>query len=67
MAITIRQIPFNVDFYWKGERYKQCIRMKNPKTKSKVLCYKTHDQYSGYFEMPMGRIIKPIIRIKNER
>lgn len=65
MAITIRQISYETDFYWKGERYKQVIRMKDPKSKAKIICRKARDPCSDYVEMPPGRVIKPVIRIKN--
>lgn len=69
MSITIRQIPYKTDFYWKGDRYTQVIRPKvlpdNLKPKN-VICSKKYHISDGFFEMPLGRKVKPVIRIKNE-
>lgn len=57
---TIRKISFQTDFYWKGDRYKQFLRSKDKKSKSKVMCYKLYDPYGGYFYMPLNRKVKPV-------
>lgn len=65
---TIRSIPYATDFYWKGIRYTQVIRPKTlpgqPKPKV-VICSKKHDICDGFFEMPLGIKVKPVIRINN--
>lgn len=65
--MPIRKITFQTDFYWKGDRYRQFIRMRSlpnlPKPKT-VTCYKLYE-HDGYIEMPLGRKVKPVIRIEN--
>ncbi len=64
---TIRSLEFKTDFYWKGDRYRQLIRMRNlpnlPKPRS-VTCYKLHKQFEERVEMPLGRKVKPVYRLK---
>ena len=64
--ITIREIPYNVDFYWKGDRWRQFVRAKvlpsMPKPRI-VTCYKLYEQ-TGYVDMPLGRKVKPVIKLK---
>lgn len=62
--ITIREIPYKVDFYWKGDRWRQFIRAKNPKTKARVMCYKVYGKWDSYVEMPLNRKVKPVIKLK---
>ncbi len=63
---TIRSLSYATDFYWKGDRYTQVIRPKvlpdNPKPKN-VICSKKYDICDGFFEMPLGRKVKPVIKL----
>jgi len=63
--VTIRSLEFKTDFYWKGDRYRQLIRLRVlswlPKPKS-VTCYKLHEPFEDRVEMPLGRKVKPVIK-----
>ena len=61
---TIKQIPYKVDFYWKGDRWRQLIRVKDKKSKAPVLCYKLYSPHERN-DMPLGRTIKPVIKLAN--
>lgn len=64
---TIRQIPYAVDFYWKGDRWKQFIRAKDVKSKGYVVCYKFCDPCGPRVDMPLGRTVKPVIKLSDLR
>ena len=61
---TIRQLLYKTDFYWKGDRYRQLVRVKDKKSKAPVLCYKLYNPYQARVEMPLGRTVKPVIKFK---
>lgn len=61
---TIRQLSYHTDFYWKGDRYRQLVRVKFKKSKNPVLCYKLYNPYDERVEMPLGRTVKPVIKFK---
>ena len=64
---TIRQLSYKTDFYWKGDRYRQLVRAKvipgHPKPKD-VFCYKLYDIFGKSVYMPLGRTVKPVIKLK---
>lgn len=64
--MTLHEINFDQKFYWKGKKYKQFIRPKNPISNSyKISCYALPQ---GDFEwFPSGRKVKPIVRIENKQ
>ena len=51
-------------FWWKGDKYTQFMRPKNPPGRFSVICYKTNDPSGEYTDMPAGRKVKPVIRLK---
>lgn len=63
--ITIKSIPYEQNFYWKGKRYKQLIRPKFPKGCFTVVCVEVLNGNSEWLEMPSGRKVKPIVRINH--
>ena len=62
---TIKDISYKQQFYWKGVRYKQIIRPKNPKGKFTIVCCDVSNGQSEWLDMPSGRKIKPVVRCKN--
>lgn len=65
--VLLKEIPYEMQFYWKGKRYKQIIRPKNPKGKFVVVCYPVKEPCSDYINMPAGRIIKPVITVNYKK
>lgn len=63
--IALRDIPFGEKFYWKGKKWVKVIEPKHPKGKAYKLVCAQHPQ-GPWVDMPSGRKVKPIIRIKNE-
>ena len=66
--MKLSEIPYEADFYWKGQRYGQVIRPKNPPSKTFiVVCRLRNDERNGNFsswvDMPSGRKVKPVIRM----
>ncbi len=59
----LRDIPYKIEFYWKGERYKQILRPKNVTGKFTVVCVLSKKLDSDWVDMPSGRIVKPCVRI----
>jgi hypothetical protein len=64
--ITIKDIPYEQQFYWKGVRYKQIIRPKNPEGKFHIYAYDVSSGNSEWLKMPSGRKIKPVTRCSSE-
>jgi len=58
--MKLSDVPYDLDFYWKGERYVQCIKAKKPN--SGATCYKKNSPSGPFWDMPAGRIVKPVIR-----
>lgn len=61
-VIKLKDVPYDVGFYWKGGRYKQVIRPKRPKGKFMVICRLEKEPCSKWVDMPSGRKVKPIMR-----
>ena len=63
--IMLKQLSFNVDFFWKGKRYTQVIRPKKRKEKRlrTVICRPTRNPCGEWVEMPAGRKVKPVIKL----
>ena len=59
--MKVCEVPYDVDFYWKGERYVQFIKAK--KVKSSAICYKKKDICGPCYDFPAGRIVKPVVRV----
>lgn len=59
---TIRSITYQTDFYWKGDRYRQVIRIKRKDSKAPVWVRKLYSPYDDYIQMPLGRKVKPVIK-----
>ena len=63
-SYTLKDISYETDFFWKGIRFTQVIRPKNPKGKFTVICRPTRTQ-GKWVEMPGGRKIKPVLYWKD--
>jgi len=61
--MKISDLEYTDQFYWKGKRYKQIIRPKNPHGKFSIYCAFAYGE-SPWFKMPAGRQVKPIITAK---
>jgi len=59
----LEDIPYETEFYWEGERYRQFLRPKHPKGKFTVICYLAKSMDSERVDMPSGRLIKPVVRV----
>jgi len=60
--MKLKDVPYELDFYWQGNRYRQFFRPKNPEGEFKVVCYQPTQ--GEYVEMPSGRDVKPVVRAK---
>lgn len=60
--MKLKDVPYDDDFYWKGDRYRQFVKPKKAKGAFKVTCYQP--PMGKYIQMPSGRDVKPIIRSK---
>lgn len=63
--MKVCDVPYDVDFYWKGERYVQWMKAK--KVKSRAICYKKKDPAGKHYDFPAGRIVKPVVNNLNRR
>jgi hypothetical protein len=63
MAIRLRDIEYQTQFYWKGDRYKQVIRPKTKKKVFSVTCRRARDPMAPWVQMPSGRVVKPVVRL----
>lgn len=61
--MRLKDIEYDVEFYWKGNRYKQVIRPKSAKRKFVIVCRHVKEPCSDWIDMPAGRKIKPVIRM----
>lgn len=64
--MTLKEIPFGDHFYWKGKRYKQVIRPHAHLVTGKFTIVCALMPQGGWVDMPSGRKVKLILRIKNE-
>lgn len=61
--MKLRELPYEVRFYWKGKKYRQILRIKNPpKGKFAVICQLLSNPQSKWMSFPAGRVVKPVIR-----
>jgi len=61
--MRLGDVPYKTDFYWKGKRYHQIIRPKNPPKKAfTVVVMLWRDHGSGWIDMPSCREVKPVVR-----
>ena len=60
--VRLKDVPYEFDFYWKGDRYRQFVRPKFPEGAFTIVCYKPPQGL--HVDMPSGRNVKPIIRAK---
>lgn len=63
--MQIKDLAYETDFIWKGKRYTQFIRPKQPKGAFTVLCYPTREPDGDTVNMPSGRKVKPVLKIKD--
>lgn len=64
--MKLRDTTFDVDFYWKGDRYRQVIRPKIMPRKCSVVCRMLSEPFGDWVNMPSGREVKPVIRLNKE-
>jgi len=62
--MKLKDIEYEVDFYWKGNRYTQVIRPKVLPRKCVIACRPTKDPCAEWVDMPAGREVKPVIRMQ---
>ena len=65
--MKLADLNYETNFYWKGDRYVQFMRPRNPPKTFSVLCYVKNDPCGPYFDMPSGRKVKPVIEVKHGR
>jgi hypothetical protein len=58
--VKLKDVPYECDFYWKGDRYRQFVRPKKSNGAFKVTCYQPPQ--GECVDMPSGRDVKPIVR-----
>lgn len=61
--VLLKEIPYEMQFYWKGRRYKQILRPKHKKGSFKIVCYEINLPDGEWLSMPSGRVIKPVIKV----
>lgn len=64
--MRIRDIPYEVGFYWKGNKYRQIIRLKEMPRRCTVVCAIVGDMDGDWVDMPSGRLVKPVITLKSQ-
>ncbi len=62
--VLLKEIPYETQFYWKGKRYKQLIRPKQPKGSFTIVCYPIKEPFAEWVTMPAGRVIKPVVKVQ---
>jgi len=62
--MKLGDVAYEKDFYWKGKRYVQFLRVKNMTSKGsfKVTCYEKANR-CNYVEIPSYFRVKPVISI----
>ena len=63
--MKLKDVPYEYEFYWRGDRYRQFMRPKKAKGAFKVVCYQPPQ--GPYVDMPGGRDVKPIIRLETNK
>ena len=53
-------------FYWKGSKYSVFFTMKNPPKKAYKVCCLDWPMPNGSYDMPSGRIVKPLKRLSDQ-
>lgn len=61
--MKLSQISYGTNFYWKGNKYIQVIRPKNPKGKFTIVCRPANDPCAKWIDMPSGRNVKPVLSL----
>ena len=61
--ISIKDIPYEQNFYWKGAKYRQIIRPKKPRGPFVIYACDVTKMDSSYVKMPSGRKVKPVVRV----
>ena len=66
--MKLKDIDYQTEFYWKGQRYKQVIRPKKQYVKNKafkIVCCLSPTYGEPWVDMPSGREVKPVIKTVN--
>jgi hypothetical protein len=62
--MRLGDVPYEIDFYWKGKRYKQMVKPKRPAKKAFTVAVMPWLDFSAdLIDMPSGRIVKPVVRL----
>ena len=60
--MRVCDVPYEQNFYWKGERYVQFIKAKT--MRASAVCYKHNDPGGQTYDFPAGRVVKPVLKYK---
>ena len=59
--MRLRDMSYGTDFYYKGVRYRQLIRPRNPECKNfRVICTHAKDGNSQWYSIRASREVKPV-------
>ena len=58
--MKVCDVPYDIDMFWKGNKYVQFIKAKA--VKSGAWCYKKNDPSGPTVWFPKGRKVKPVLR-----
>lgn len=61
--ITLKELPFETQFYWQGVRYKQLLRPKTQRGNFSVYCYPSNDIQARSIEISSTEVVKPVVKV----
>ena len=64
--MTLKQLLYETDFYWKGVRYTQVIRPKSSKGRFVIVCRPARGQ-GKWIDMPWDTEVKPVLTLQEFR
>lgn len=61
--VSIKDIPYEQQFYWKGNKYMQVIRPQKPRGPFVIYACDVTLGFEMCVKMPSGRKVKPVVRV----